>query len=687
MVVAYAEADVHVAEALPAGPSEPVVDTRVSNSSEDGKNKKKKPKRVRVMSRVVCANCQTEVGKKNLHAHKASSRCRVRSLELQMARKSVQAEVSRFREEESSLPVANDPLPAPVAQQSPSPSPPSPPQFEARPQRAKMDLPMAADNDVFQNLRTWLLNVASMAASTSSDAVSSLRKLMGAKYGADRVITAQELSFGLVDTQNFARFMTTLETGGMKAASRKRYTDSVRQGLLWLDTQPRTPESPMPTVEAIQAMRATLAVNKKGLARKARTQKHHLSYDSLVASGQMLLETELPDLLKSTAREFVDLVKQCHADKLTTPADAVRALKLLVTVMAVGTGVAVRGGDFGQLTVEHVREAQQHHVMTVPNHKTSATNGPLVIPVPPWLQWMLHRWVNLFRPLLVSQNAQYASNKLFLSPRGRAIVNFAQVVLTPYIKERTGKHITFTTIRKFFETVSFNSFDAATQKLISQGQCHSDATASAYYQLRQQQKAAHASHQAFDQHMGLSDAVSPVIASVVDVATTTDDARSCSSLESLELEVPPSSPAPCDIDWDLLPDPPELPELSVVAPCPETKTPLPLPSKPCEWSDEELNALVNAVAEWEKSSEGRGFVQWREVRAIARPHLQNRAPMNLKDKMRTLSGNWLAKLDAVRATKQVPTALRRVYKRSAIKGRKAVHTLVTPDAKRARVAE
>jgi hypothetical protein len=749
----------------PTGPMiEPVVDTHSSSSSpakisaqntnpieilKDHVNDENQPtqpvvivkkpkKRVRNMSRVVCDKCQAEVSKKNLRTHQSSGRCRTRSLEMQMARRAVLMERSVYNQEESALTGKIDlveieedtdvdeqkdvsgmdaettaALEAITAQQ-----------FEPRPKRAKLDLPQVLENEVFKQLYQWLSNVASMAKSTSGDAIASLRKLMGFKYGADRSITLQELYYGLVDTENFLRFMTLLETSGMKAASRKRYTDSVRQGLLWLDTQPRTPENNVPTVEAIQAMRATVAVNKKGLARKARTQKHHLSYEALVATGQMLSEQELPQLLQQTAREFVDMVKRCNAGKLATPVDAIRAQKLLVTVMAVGTGVAVRGGDFGQLTVEHVKEAQLHGVMTVPNHKTSATNGPLVIPVPQWLQWMLIRWANLFRVQLVNQSDKKgATNKLFLSPRGRPIVNFAQVVLTPYIKERTGKHVTFTTIRKFFETVSFNSFDTATQKLISQGQCHSDATATAYYQLRQQQKAAHASHQAFDQRMGLSQAVNTT------VPFKDDDQLSCGSLESLEMEVAQdlsdteegkeecarsSSSSSAEsatssttevVDWDALPDPPEMPELPtftvrVTPPSPPTTattaadekkqimTPQQLQAHLApQWTEEETSALVRAIAEWEKSSQGRGIVQWREIRALAHPHLQRRLPMNLKDKMRTLPAYWLIKLEQQRDLLQVPVELRRVYRRTAVKGRKGVHTLFAPEAKRARISE
>lgn len=766
MVSAVQDAPQINLEVLPTGPmAEPVVDTHSSTSSPakvsaqntnpadigltdrvNDENQqptqttvvsvKKQKRRVRNMSRVVCDKCQAEVSKKNLRTHQSSGRCRTRSLEMQMARRAVLMERSVYNQEESALTGKIDlveedsdvdetkegsggggmdaetaaALEAITAQQ-----------FEPRPKRAKLDIPQVLENEVFKQLYQWLSNVASMAKSTSGDAIASLRKLMGFKYGADRSITLQELYYGLVDMENFLRFMTLLETSGMKAASRKRYTDSVRQGLLWLDTQPRTPENNVPTVEAIQAMRATVAVNKKGLARKARTQKHHLSYEALVATGQMLSEQELPQLLQQTAREFVDMVKRCNAGKLATPVDAIRAQKLLVTVMAVGTGVAVRGGDFGQLTVEHVKEAQLHGVMTVPNHKTSATSGPLVIPVPQWLQWMLIRWANLFRVQLVNQSDKKgATNKLFLSPRGRPIVNFAQVVLTPYIKERTGKHVTFTTIRKFFETVSFNSFDTATQKLISQGQCHSDATATAYYQLRQQQKAAHASHQAFDQRMGLSQAVNTTVP-----FQDADDQLSCGSLESLEMEVAQdssdteegkeegarsSSSSSAEsaassttevVDWDALPDPPEMPELPtftvrVTPPSPpvvtdekrQTMTPQQLQAHLApQWTEEETSALVRAIAEWEKSSQGRGIVQWREIRALAHPHLQRRLPMNLKDKMRTLPAYWLIKLEQQRDLLQVPVELRRVYRRTAVKGRKGVHTLFAPEAKRARISE
>lgn len=61
--------------------------------------------------------------------------------------------------------------------------------------------------------------------------------------------------------------------------------------------------------------------------------------------------------------------------------------------------------------------------------------------------------------------------------------------------------------------------------------------------------------------------------------------------------------------------------------------------------------------------------------------------MNLKDKMRTLPAYWLIKLEQQRDLLQVPVELRRVYRRTAVKGRKGVHTLFAPEAKRARISE
>jgi hypothetical protein len=447
---------------------------------------KKKRKRMR----VVCDKCHKEVQKKSLATHQQSGRCRLVCVEMALARADVARELDEVE-------------PAPNTDEKETKTPPAR-FFKPRLSRAKPQLPSVTVESVAP-LRAWLTSVAHMAPATTNDVIAALRKILAHRYGANHECTLEKVYFGLIDTTNFQRFMATLEANGLKATSRKRYTEAIRQGLLWLETQPRdVPGVQVPTVEAISAMRATIVVNKKGLSRKARQQKAHLSYDGLLESGQMLLAGEVGPLLTETAREFVALVEGCNKS-VPTQAQACRAQKLLVTLMALGTGVAVRGGDFANLTLVHIDEAINKHTMTLLSHKTSGTHGPLVIPVPNWLGYMLQRWRLYFRPQLV--NPDHQSQAIFLTCSGKRLNNITQVLLTPYIEEKTGKHITFTTIRKFMETESFNNFDTATQKLVSHGQGHSDATAEAYYKLRQGGKAAAAAHQAFDRHLGLSAAV------------------------------------------------------------------------------------------------------------------------------------------------------------------------------------
>lgn len=670
-----------------------------------------KKKRRRRMTRVSCDRCYTEVFKKNLKVHQASKTCQMLSLQTAVARLSATAAATN-----TTQPV---PLSASIAAIAPPPhAQPQQPQryFKPRKTRARICLDMVSADGAVATLREWMLSVAMMHKSTVDDAISALRKVLAFKYGSEKLLTLQELCLGLIDTANLQKLMTLLEAHKLMATSRKRYTEAIRYGLLWLDTQSRDhpPQDViLPTLEAIAAMRATISVSKRGLSRRARAQKDHLSYQYLSDTGSMLTEEELSKLLRDVGKEYTEMVQLALA-QVAMPREALRAQKLLVTAMAIGTGVAVRGGDFGNLTTAHVEEARTDGRMTLLSHKTSSIHGPLIIPVPAWLQWMLTRFVTLFRPALCAQRNDCAS--LFLNALGRPMHNMAQVVLTPYIKERTGKHVTFTTIRKFFETVSFNSFDDATQKLISQGQCHSDATANANYKLRQQSKAAETSHHVFDKLMGMSKAISDQLprdqleelektlgrieaakpslptaeAIVVDTVeeTDTDELENLSQQkivmmveespqhDSEELkEVKAESDETPDFIvqqlLDALPDPPrprsigsgssgsdetETDEHGVI----RTKPPGPGNR---QFTDEQTEALLTAVAQWESRSHGVHVVPWRAVKRLAGELLQNKTPIMLKDKMRCLNRAAVRRLDELRREHQVPEVLWRSYVR------------------------
>ena len=139
---------------------------------------------------------------------------------------------------------------------------------------------------------------------------------------------------------------------------------------------------------AVNAMKAMLSIQKKGLARKSKTQKSHLSHKALLASGRMLTEEELAPLLRRAANEYSEAVetteRHFHLQRPTAVA-ALSAQQRLVVCLALGVGVTARGGDIGRFTLEHVKEGGTDGYMTLESHKTAATHGPLVLPCPPWL--------------------------------------------------------------------------------------------------------------------------------------------------------------------------------------------------------------------------------------------------------------------------------------------------------------
>jgi hypothetical protein len=425
----------------------------------------------------------------------------------------------------------------------------------------------------------------------------------------------------------------------------------------------------LPLAAAVNAMKATLSIQKKGLARKSKTQKSHLSHKALVASGRMLTEPELAPLLRDTAREYTELVEAAELKfhlRKPDPATAMRAQRLVVTCLALGVGVTARGGDMGRLTLDHFTEGAADGYLTLENHKTAATHGPLVLPCPPWLHWMLDRWIELFRPAL--EEPDVSGNALFLTLSGRPMVQASKELLTPYVKEKTGKHITFTAMRKFYETVSFHSFDDATQKRISQAQCHRDATAQAHYQLRDQHKAAEASHSAFDARLGLSAAIAPLtpiptratlatpLASVASVVPPVAAASvGAPRIVTLATEVP--LPA-------IIVQQPQQPP----APTAPTVVPKPLARKRGHgmrrrWTEAETDALLRGLARWEHSDKpGQDTcVPWLVIRTSAKGVLDSRPFSSIKDKTRVFTAKEVAQLNQYRDELGVDKEHRRYY--------------------------
>lgn len=415
----------------------------------------------------------------------------------------------------------------------------------------------------------------------------------------------------------------------------------------------------MPLHAAVSAMEATLKCQKKGLSRKSKSQKGHLTHKALLEAGRMLTEEELGPLLRDTAREYTDLVE--NAEKrlhLTKPeeATAVRAQKLVLTCMALGIGVAARGGDPGRLTLKHVDEAAVSGYITLESHKTAATHGALVLPCPPWLVWMLKRWIALFRPSLEVEDV--SGDSLFLSgSSGKPLEQASKHVLTPYIKEKTGKHITFTAMRKFYETVSFHSFDDATQRRISQAQCHNDATARAHYQLRDMKTSAEASHAAFDARLGLSAAIAPVVPVAPPKAATP----------------PPPSPAPPAPVPVVTPAIVVVPTAAAPAPItavPKTKTPAPaiVPGQRRAWTREETDALLVALAHWEHKCKPKpdDVINWEKIQEEGQGKLDARAKQHLKDKTRVFKAEEIEALNKYRDDLGVAPEHRRQYVRATI---------------------
>jgi hypothetical protein len=716
-------------------------------ASED-QTPKPKPKRKRIMARVVCDLCFLEVNKKHLKTHQDSQKCKLRKVEMELARLSQQQQHAQQTQQTHPpvlRPIALRISPAPQVAETPqeeepqqqmlvsftsNPNPNShdKPFFKPRQTRVRPAVPSVSKLGAMQDLQEWLLTVKSVSEATAKAAVGALRKILAKKYGDSRVITKQELYFGVIDVVNFQQFMAQMEAAGMKAASRKHYAEAIRQALQYVETRPRgdAPDAEeeddgtpivVPTQEAIAAMRATVEVNKKGLSRRARSQQKHLSHRELMATGQMLTEQDLPRLLKESAAHFTRLVDACER-RFAMIEDAMEAQQALVTVMALGTGVAVRGGDFCNLTVEHVNEAQKHKTMTIDNHKTSAIHGPLVIPVPDWLYWMLNRFVTLFRPQLVQ--SERPTNNLFLTRRGRIMKNMTTLVLTPYVKQLTGKHITFTNVRKFMETVSFNSFDAATQKLISQGQCHNDATAESNYKLRQQDLAAKASNKAFNQVMGMDKAVTEVLKAHVvedDSSTVVDDEAeeeeklivvedddcmndNTPSIKGNEQNQTPNkqqdNSMPIVVEEEckddvaqslvaMLPDPPSDSETGPSTPKPKPKPKIVVDPSfrrahglGVTWSNVETRALLEAVANWEKNNASANTIAWTFILGDSnRKELKDKSASMCKDKMRALKAADKAIFDYIRDKIEVPPEARREYDRSARKGRTASHAKLT----------
>lgn len=420
-------------------------------------------------------------------------------------------------------------------------------------------------------------------------------------------------------------------------------------------------------------MKAMLSIQKKGLARKSKTQKSHLSHKALLASGRMLTEEELAPLLRRAANEYSEAVetteRHFHLQRPTAVA-ALSAQQRLVVCLALGVGVTARGGDIGRLTLDHVKEGGTDGYMTLESHKTAATHGPLVLPCPPWLHWMLDRWVTLFRPALLAKDPEVSGDALFLRRNGQPMAQASKELLTPYIKEKTGKHITFTAMRKFYETVSFHSFDDATQRRISQAQCHRDTTAQSHYQLRDQTQSAQASHVAFDARLGLSAAIAPFTPFAVSAPATP------SSSSSTSVVVTPATPAtPAIVVASPIPVRPPTPApLAMPQPAPPAPTAAPATEqkKPSRghglrkrWNAQETDALLQALARWEHTSQpGQDTcVPWQTIKLDAKGALNARPLSSIKDKTRVFTPSELAQLNKYRDELGVEADHRRHYTR------------------------
>lgn len=615
---------------------------------------------------IDCPVCKKPVRTRRLARHQRSQKCQMAAV-LALQAQDAAAEEAKTRAQKKKL---------------------------LAPRRTFLDVPMvSAQGALTTGLLDFLLNTANTAAATAHDAVSCLRKIAGVKYPVSAELTAPQLYALLVDTDTLQAFFRVLEASGMKAVSRKRYVDAIRLGLTWLETRsPQEPGTPaftavaafievltvaecfagLPLAAAVNAMKAMLSIQKKGLARKSKTQKGHLSHKALLASGRMLTEEELAPLLRQAANEYSEAVeaaeRQFHLRR-PTAAVAFSAQKRLVVCLALGVGVTARGGDMGRLSVEHVKEGAADGYLTLENHKTAATHGPLVLPCPPWLHWMLDRWVVLFRPPLAEKDPEAAGDSLFLSFSGKPVVQASKELLTPYIKEKTGKHITFTAMRKFYETVSFHSFDDATQKRISQAQCHRDTTAQSHYQLRDQTQSAQASHAAFDARLGLSAAITG--SSAPSPLVSSSSASSSSSLSSSAIVVTPLRPP--------APPKPELPIPAIVVASPLTAAPLAAvaPLAPVgvvksrglglrrRWTPGETDALLRALARWEHTSQpGQDTcVPWLLIKLDGKGALDSRPLSSIKDKTRVLTPPELAQLNKYRDELGVAQEHRRHYTR------------------------
>lgn len=416
-------------------------------------------------------------------------------------------------------------------------------------------------------------------------------------------------------------------------------------------------------------MKVMLSIQKKGLARKSKTQKSHLSHKALLASGRMLTEEELAPLLRRAANEYSEAVelaeRQFHVKRPTASA-AMIVQKRLMVCLALGVGVTARGGDIGRFTLDHVKEGGTDGYMTLESHKTAATHGPLVLPCPPWLHWMLDRWVALFRPALLSKDPEVSGDALFLRRNGQPMAQASKELLTPYIKEKTGKHITFTAMRKFYETVSFHSFDDATQRRISQAQCHRDTTAQSHYQLRDQTQSAQASHVAFDARLGLSAAIAPFTPFTTPTPATPS---SSSSSSSTSIVVTPAPATPAIVVASPIPVRPPTPAPVVVsapaaAPATEQKKSRGNGLRK-RWNAQETDALLQALARWEHTSKpGQDTcVPWQIIKLDAKGALNARPLSSIKDKTRVFTPSELAQLNKYRDELGVETDHRRHYTR------------------------
>jgi hypothetical protein len=200
-----------------------------------GNQTEQKPKRKkRIMARVVCDLCHLEVNKKSLKVHQDSSRCRLRTMEMALARISQQQQQQQPQPPQQAehppvlRPIAVRISPTPVREavaeaKSPqmlvsfasNPNPGAKPFFKPRQTRVRPVVPSVAKTGAMLHLREWLITVKSVSEATANGAIGALRKILANKYGDSRVLTKQELYLGVIDVVNFQQFMAHMEASGM----------------------------------------------------------------------------------------------------------------------------------------------------------------------------------------------------------------------------------------------------------------------------------------------------------------------------------------------------------------------------------------------------------------------------------------------------------------------------------------